>query len=46
MKNALEIGKKFGLIIKPVGFLGNVVWQSAKAGAKTNNIEICELKVE
>ena len=46
LKNALEIGKKFGLIIKPVGFLGNVVWQSAKAGAKTNNIEICELKVE
>ena len=46
LKQAIKVGKYIGIDIKPVGYSGRVVWQSAKAGSKSNDIKICELKVE
>ncbi len=46
LKQSIEIGKAIGVTIKPVGYSGRVVWQSVKAGSETQNIKICELKIE
>jgi len=46
LKQAIKVGKYIGIDIKPVGYSGRVVWQSAKAGSKSDDIKICELKVE
>ena len=46
LKQSIQIGKRLGLTIEPVGLLGRVVWQSANPGANINDIDICQLKIE
>ena len=46
LKESIKIGQTLGIEIKPAGYSGRVVWQSAKAGSESENIKICELRIE
>ena len=46
LKQSVKMGQALGIEISPVGYSGRVVWQSVKAGSETENIKICELKIE
>ena len=46
LKESIKIGRDIGIKIKPAGYSGRVVWQSAKVGSETENIKLCELRIE